>query len=636
MPKTLTFLAILWISSRGFAGDPKFSVAAIPEDLKTGMYAVIREDHFTFYIDSKNRSSQHIRKVITILNSKAKQYAMIAIGYDKLRKIENLKANVYDAEGDLIKKLKQSDIVDRSNISGFSLFEDDRAKYADLAQSTYPYTVEIEYTIEMQFLFTIPNFHLYVDDEVSAQETSYSIVYPKALKPRYRLFKVSEPEVSIQPDQRESLTWKFKNIKPGKFEPFDPDFDELVPNIMSGPGDFEFAGYSGNMNSWEEYGKWQTLLNKDRDVLPEATRQKIKNLTKDLPSTEEKVKAVYEYLQNRTRYVSIQLGIGGWQPFEASVVDQTGYGDCKALSNYAVALLKEVGVKGYYTEISAGDNPRDIIADFPRVQFNHIIVAVPDEQDTIWLECTSQTNPFGYLGSFTGDRKALMITETGGKVVHTVRYSAEQNSQIRTADVFVDANGDATAKVRTTYSGLQYENGDLNFYIDNKYEDQKKWLRENTAIPSFDISKFTMVNKKDRIPAAIVSVDLSLRRFATVSGKRVFLTPNLMNRSTFIPEKVTDRKSNVMLKSSYTDIDTIRYHLQEGIYPEFLPEPIKIESRFGTYETTFTLDQDNLMYIRKITMRKGEFPPEAYRELIEFYRSMNKADNTKMVFLNKT
>ena len=91
--------------------------------------------------------------------------------------------------------------------------------------------------------------------------------------------------------------------------------------------------------------------------------------------------------------------------------------------------------------------------------------------------------------------------------------------------------GDAKAKVKTTYSGLQYENGNLNFILNNQYDEQKKWIQKNTAIPNFDVTSFAMTDKKDKIPSATVKVELDLRRFATVSGKRIFLTPNLMNRS---------------------------------------------------------------------------------------------------------
>src|SRR5690606_34823851 len=112
----------------------------------------------------------------------------------------------------------------------------------------------------------------------------------------------------------------------------------------------------------------------------------------------------------------------------------------------------------------------------------------------------------------------------------------------------------------------------------NQYDDQRKWIQNNTYIPSFDIKEFTMTDRKDKVPSAVVKLDLNLRRYATVSGKRIFITQNLMNRSTYIPEKTEGRKTPVIRKMTYTDLDTIRYHLPEGIYPEFLPAPVELSS----------------------------------------------------------
>ena len=134
----------------------------------------------------------------------------------------------------------------------------------------------------------------------------------------------------------------------------------------------------------------------------------------------------------------------------------------------------------------------------------------------------------------------------------------------------------------------------------------------------------------------LISSYSKLNRLATVSGKRMFLTPNLMNRSTYIPEKVEDRKTKVVRKLAYIDLDTISYTVPEEIYPEYLPEPVKIKSRFGEYEASYKLDQGKLVYIRRVKMNKGEFPADSYGELIDFYKSLNKADNAKIVFLTKT
>jgi hypothetical protein len=86
----------------------------------------------------------------------------------------------------------------------------------------------------------------------------------------------------------------------------------------------------------------------------------------------------------------------------------------------------------------------------------------------------------------------------------------------------------------------------------------------------------------------------------------------------------------------YIDIDTIRFKIPEEIYPEFIPQKVTIKSRFGEYESSFNVNQGSLIYIRRIKINKGEFPAESYNELIEFYKNINKADNTKMVFMNKT
>jgi hypothetical protein len=112
--------------------------------------------------------------------------------------------------------------------------------------------------------------------------------------------------------------------------------------------------------------------------------------------------------------------------------------------------------------------------------------------------------------------------------------------------------------------------------------------------------------------------------------------PNLMNRNTFIPEKVENRKQEILRKFAYIDIDTIRYHLPEGIFPEFIPNDVAIKSVFGEYEATYKVEQDTLVYIRKVKMNKGSFPPSSYQDFIDFYRSISKADNTKMVFMTKT
>ncbi len=616
-----------------FAADPKFPVSQIPDNMKKNMYAVVRDSKTEIKIVSKTKMVWHEYKAITIFNVKANRNADITVFYDKLSKVTQLRGTVYDASGNEIKRLKNSEIVDQSAVSGFSLYEDDRVKIADLRQGHYPYTVEFEYEVEYNFLFFIPSFSLYDDDEISIQKSSYEVSYPQDIAPKFKLFRIDDP-VTTEVNGTQKASWEFKNIIPDKFERNSPD--DVVPYIKASPTIFSYDGYEGNMDSWENFGVWINALSKGRRELPEGTKQKVNELVKEATTKEEKVKILYEYLQSKTRYVSIQLGIGGHQPFPASVVDGNGYGDCKALSNYMIALLGEVGIDANYSLIRAGDGERDILPEYVSAQFNHVIVSVPNGSDTLWLECTSQNNPFGYLGSFTGDRHALSINSSGASIVKTIEYEADNNIQSRSATVSVTASGNAKAIIQTRYSGLQYENGNLNFVLSNSYDDQKKWVLKNTDIATFDVVNFSFKDHKDKIPFADVSLELSLGRLASVSGKRLFLTPNLMNRSSYVPEKTEKRINDIVFKMGYTDFDTIKYEIPEDIYVEFLPEAIEIKSQFGEYEASFTVDQGSLVYIRKMRKNKGTFPASSYEELTDFYKRINKADNTKIVFLTKT
>ena len=401
--KTILIALILGFAGLAKAepGEPKYPVSDIPEALKNNVNVVFREDKMVFTIHSESKASFYVHQVVTIFNEKGKKYAVEVIGYDKLSKIKDLSGTVYDALGKQIKRLKNNEIYDQSAFDGFSLYSDNRFKSIDLTQGTYPYTVEFEYEIEYKYLFSIPGFVLIPDEKIAVQNSSYQLRYPQNLEPRYKVSNTdAKPLQGKTSDGLQSLTWSFSNVLPIRFEPHGPPKQDLLVTISVAPTLFEYDHYSGTMSSWDLFGQWISSLNKGRGELPAATQQKVRELTKNLNTTEEKVKVVYAFLQDKTRYVSIQLGIGGYQPFAATVVDQTGYGDCKALSNYMVSMLNTIGIPSHYALIRAGEGAASMETDFPSAQFNHAIVAVPNGQDTLWLECTSQTNQIGYQGGY--------------------------------------------------------------------------------------------------------------------------------------------------------------------------------------------------------------------------------------------
>ena len=183
-------------------------------------------------------------------------------------------------------------------------------------------------------------------------------------------------------------------------EPYAIPIYEHTPTVILAPTEFSYYGTDGDLSTWKSYGNWICQLIEDKMELPEERIHFLEELVATQNDTLSKVKAIYKYLQEETRYVSVQLGIGGFEPLSAQKVDEVKYGDCKALVNYMRAMLNAVGINSYYTLINAGRSAKKIIPEFPSQDFNHVILCVPVSNDTVFLECTDQFSPFGFFRQF--------------------------------------------------------------------------------------------------------------------------------------------------------------------------------------------------------------------------------------------
>ena len=72
MKKISLFLLLLSLGLAAHAKEePMYPVSGIPDDMKTNMYGVIREQELKFEINSEKSATTYGRIVITILNSNA-------------------------------------------------------------------------------------------------------------------------------------------------------------------------------------------------------------------------------------------------------------------------------------------------------------------------------------------------------------------------------------------------------------------------------------------------------------------------------------------------------------------------------------------------------------------------------------
>lgn len=633
MKKQVCILALLATSTAW--AQTEFKADDIPAALKENAHSVIRRHETTFTVKSPGEATQRIRKVITVLDQEADDEAKIVVGYDKLSKITNLEGALYDQNGKLIKKLKKNDIDDYSTFTDYNLFDDQRIKAAAFPkQPTYPYTVEFVVETTERNLMFYPSWMPQEGEHESLEQASYTITMPAGLALRYKEVNLPTPgTTAATPDGGKVYTWKVANRPAVEREPLAPLEQELFPVVYAGPTAFDVQEYKGKISSWSDVGAFYYTLNNGRDQLPESVQQQIRELVKPETTTLGKVRKVYKFVQDNTRYVSIQLGIGGWQTIEADKVALSKYGDCKALTNYTKALLKAAGVTAYPALVRAGDNVPDMMADFPSFQFNHVILCVPIERDTLFLECTSGHDPAGYTGDFTGNRHVLLVLPEGSHLIKTPVYAPTDNQQHRQISVTLTEQGDAKAAVKTRYTGLQQDAYAQVLHSMNQ-DEQRSWLLKRIHIPAFELNAFAYTEQPGMIPAVTETLKLDVRKWATMSGTRLFLPLNLMSALSPAAPLTQPRQTAVQLGVNYDfdDSDTVEYILPKGFVPEFQVAPVTIESKFGHYTAQVTVSGDHITYVRHITMHGGRYPASAYSEWVDFRKKVAKTDRMQLVF----
>ena len=623
------------------APAPKYAVDDIPRALREGAHAVLRADDEVVTIKSAGRLVHTVHRVVTVLDAAGDDLGRQMVSYDALRSLSYLRGAVYDANGHQLHQLRAAEIHDQGmGSSGGSFMTDVRVKYADLRQPQAPYTVEFDYEIVSDNTLFYPDWQPQAEEGVAVQAASFRVVTPTALPLRYqeRQLPASSAVAHSSAGGQETYQWQLADLPAVDDEEAAPPLTDRTPAVVLAPGTFEVQGHKGTATTWQSFGQWNYELNAGRDVLPPATLAKVVALVKGAPDARARAQRVYEMLQGSTRYISVQLGLGGWQTFPASAVATNGYGDCKALSNYTKALLAAADVPAYVALVGAGSDETDLRADFPSSQFNHAILCVPPAKgspaDTLWLECTSQTEAFGYMGSFTGNRHALLLTPQGGQLVATPRYGAAQNRRERRLDLFLDATGGATATARTLRTGQEQD-----LYAQLLHElgplEQKKYVTDRLKLPTFTLTRFNLTAAPaGPLPGVVETLGLALPGFAQPTGRRVFINPNLLSRLPALPAQVGERQSALWLPQASLFTDTVRLHLPVGFRAETLPTAVQFGTAYGTYANQYqALPDGTVQYIRRLELKRGQMPKTAYAGYLDFRRKISIADKAQIVLL---
>ena len=199
------------------------------------------------------------------------------------------------------------------------------------------------------------------------------------------------------------------------------------------------------------------------------------------------------------------------------------------------------------------------------------------------------------------------------------------------AEVTLDENGNGTARMRNTYSGLSYN--DMQALLLGDQKDKKKLLYKRIDIPDFTIVEFMHEAKKSRLPEIMETLDLKLDNYATLMNNRMLLRLNLLNRKEPLPYDRDKRKSDIEIRRAYLEIDTIHYTFPKNFEIENIPESQELNSEFGAYNFEVVAKNNQLIYIRTLKINKGQYDKTAYPEFFAYIEQIAQMDKAQAVLI---
>jgi hypothetical protein len=294
------------------------------------------------------------------------------------------------------------------------------------------------------------------------------------------------------------------------------------------------------------------------------------------------------------------------------------------------AMLKEIGIDSYYIPISTTN--RRLLPDFASVgQMNHVILQVPLEKDTLWLECTNPQLPLGYVHEDIAGHDAIEVNEHGGRLVRLPVYEDSTNLMRSDIHIQLDPTGAADISFKRTAHNRQYEHYLPLLKMDNKERQQA--LNRMMRIPQAEISNLD-VNESGA--ALTIETNIRSQKYATMTGQRLFVPLNPGINSYTIPSANNNRQERIWIKMGYLDEDHISLTIPEGYEIEALPKDENIEKPFGTFNSSIQIDGQEIRVTYRLLMKSGDYDKSLFPELTDFLKVINKAYNQRIVLKNSS
>jgi len=138
-----------------------------------------------------------------------------------------------------------------------------------------------------------------------------------------------------------------------------------------------------------------------------------------------------------------------------------------------------------------------------------------------------------------------------------------------------------------------------------------------------------------RLPVIHETLDVTASGYARVTGKRIFIDPDILQKSTIQFPEENERKLDFLVKNEFRESDSVEIVIPAGYTTESKPKDLLLETKYGKFQVRTEIRDDKILYYRHFDQYLGHYPAMELKEIRNFYNQIHESDNSQIVLVKK-
>jgi hypothetical protein len=434
-----------------------------------------------------------------------------------------------------------------------------------------------------------------------------------------------KPTETLSTDGKtKTYAWERSNLKPIEVEPAMPHMSE-VGSWME----------VSSLDSWQDVAHWFWGLQSPQAHATPAIQATVTGLIAGKATDDEKARAIYDWVANRTRYVGLEFGLSAFRPHSATEVHDKRYGDCKDKANLLITMLGLAGIKARPALLHA-DERRLTDSGLPTLNaFNHCIALATVGGKDVWLDATAETCSYGDIPYSDRGVQAMVVGDGKGEFKTIPDYQPQENGVDVRSKITLQADGSALADYEVTMRGESGQS--LRATVRALTPAERKEMMVKMAqrfATGATLKDYSLPDGTEKAGPFVFKMTTSAPTFAEPADDLLIVPIGIAGNAPQSSPYTQDKRTWPIVEedASLTHSETTVV-LPAGYAAGKLPADLNMTNALQEYHRTLKHSPDGraITIVSDMLVRPGRIPAADYEKLRQYYDTLVKSANQKIV-----